>query len=509
MTRPHSPRRRGGGRLATSLALSALSLASVCDASFSARAVSSTIELSGIITRSSTTYVLEYDSSDGIRQWEAGLKGQEGFVEVQIGQMQSAQRQTVQPTRSRTQDSLDPVSYYKLDLPEPTSGTSLTVTLYRTATHETRPDPPALPQNADAIIMKYSADLLFPLAGLSPAERAKIQDYKVKVKAPTPRIGDVRAPEGFDGSHTKGGATVTFTATGPLGDMIEPKIASLQYAQPSAIASIKTLDRIVEVSHWGGVMAVQDNIDLFNAGPELMGQFSRLDFQRASMQRRAGNLAVTSVQVALPPNVQRPYYYDIAGNVSTSRFRPATSPHQAILPSHRKTKSTAASLLDLTPRFPLMGGWNYTFTIGYDAPLGDFEKKRKNGEHVLGVPFLTPIKDVAVDSVRLEVRLPEGATNVRVHPPFAVSLEVGELTRTYLDTTGRPTVVLRKQHCSDRHGGLVIIEYSLSSFSDYARKPLAVATISLLAFLIIFASKRIDWSIAGAAGSQPAKLKVQ
>lgn len=59
-----------------------------------------------------------------------------------------------------------------------------------------------------------------------------------------------------------------------------------------------------------------------------------------------------------------------------------------------------------------MGGWNYTFTIGYDAPLQDFVKRRENGEFVLAVPFLTPIKDVGVDEVKLTIRLPEGAKYV-------------------------------------------------------------------------------------------------
>lgn len=58
-----------------------------------------------------------------------------------------------------------------------------------------------------------------------------------------------------------------------------------------------------------------------------------------------------------------------------------------------------------------MGGWNYTFTIGYDAVLEDFVKRR-NGDFVLAVPFLTEIKEVAIDDVTLSIRLPEGATYV-------------------------------------------------------------------------------------------------
>jgi oligosaccharyltransferase complex subunit alpha (ribophorin I) len=136
------------------------------------------------------------------------------------------------------------------------------------------------------------------------------------------------------------------------------------------------------------------------------------------MQRRNTALAITSLSIVLPPSVHSPYFYDIVGNVSTSRFRPSRAPsftpHQAKLPSQRKAKPAAAStsLLELTPRYPLMGGWNYTFTIGYDAPLSDYVKVKKGAqgkEYVLAVPFLTPVKDVAVDIVTLTIRLPEGA----------------------------------------------------------------------------------------------------
>jgi oligosaccharyltransferase complex subunit alpha (ribophorin I) len=126
------------------------------------------------------------------------------------------------------------------------------------------------------------------------------------------------------------------------------------------------------------------------------------------MQRRITALSITSLSLALPPNVHSPYYYDIVGNVSTSRFRPSTpTAVTGKLPSQRKGASY--SLLELIPRYPLMGGWNYTFTIGYDAPLGDYLKQKRSGEYSLKVPFLTPVKDVSVEKARVEIRLPEGA----------------------------------------------------------------------------------------------------
>jgi oligosaccharyltransferase complex subunit alpha (ribophorin I) len=118
-------------------------------------------------------------------------------------------------------------------------------------------------------------------------------------------------------------------------------------------------------------------------------------------------MAITSLGLTLPPNINSPYFYDIVGNVSTSRFRPSSPARNLGLPSARR--ASEFSSLELKPRYPLMGGWNYTFTVGYNAPLQTYLKTRGSGNFVLAVPFLTAIKDVAIDDVTLNVRLPEGA----------------------------------------------------------------------------------------------------
>jgi oligosaccharyltransferase complex subunit alpha (ribophorin I) len=103
--------------------------------------------------------------------------------------------------------------------------------------------------------------------------------------------------------------------------------------------------------------------------------------------------------LGLPPSSYKPYYYDIIGNVSTSHFRPS------------RDGKTAKALLQLTPRYPVLGGWNYTFTVGWDMPLAGYLKNAADGHarKVLSVPFLTGLKDVAVDEAEVSVILPEGA----------------------------------------------------------------------------------------------------
>jgi oligosaccharyltransferase complex subunit alpha (ribophorin I) len=66
------------------------------------------------------------------------------------------------------------------------------------------------------------------------------------------------------------------------------------------------------------------------------------------------------------------------------------------------------SQLELKPRYPILGGWNYSFVIGYDVPLEDVLKV-DGGKQVLSVPFLTGYKDLAADKVELVIVLPEGA----------------------------------------------------------------------------------------------------
>jgi oligosaccharyltransferase complex subunit alpha (ribophorin I) len=69
------------------------------------------------------------------------------------------------------------------------------------------------------------------------------------------------------------------------------------------------------------------------------------------------------------------------------------------------------SYLELRPRYPLMGGWNYTYTLGWDQPLADVAAyDPKNGTYLVGVPVHTPIPGSVVDDLTVKLIMPEGAT---------------------------------------------------------------------------------------------------
>jgi oligosaccharyltransferase complex subunit alpha (ribophorin I) len=71
------------------------------------------------------------------------------------------------------------------------------------------------------------------------------------------------------------------------------------------------------------------------------------------------------------------------------------------------------AILEISPRFPLLGGWTFEFTVGWDLDLGKWLKNVGGDKRVLAVPFLTGLKGVIVNEAQLIVTLPEGAKYVR------------------------------------------------------------------------------------------------
>jgi oligosaccharyltransferase complex subunit alpha (ribophorin I) len=198
---------------------------------------------------------------------------------------------------------------------------------------------------------------------------------------------------------------------------------SVQYGHDAPVLALRTLRRAAEISHWGANLNIQDEIELYNAGPacvppffaravvvlaltfcslffsSLKGQFSRLEYQSQVYFNKMAPHILKTLTLQLPAGVRDAYFTDLVGNVSTSKLRvaPAGGP--------------APSVLELRPRYPLLGGWNYTFTLGWDAPLGDAVRyDAKEGKYVVGVPIMTSYPGAVVDDAHVKIILPEGAT---------------------------------------------------------------------------------------------------
>lgn len=127
-----------------------------------------------------------------------------------------------------------------------------------------------------------------------------------------------------------------------------------------------------------------------------------MEHQSQSYFKRPAPHALPAMTLHLPAGIRNTYYYDLIGNVSTSRLRVAPSAGR---------NANRYSVLELKPRYPIMGGWNYSFTLGWDAPLGDSASFDKStGRYFVEIPIMTPIPGAVINNAELQIILPEGAT---------------------------------------------------------------------------------------------------
>ncbi|BEI84724.1 hypothetical protein CcaverHIS002_0501250 [Cutaneotrichosporon cavernicola] len=364
---------------------------------------------------------------------------------------------------------------------------TLTISLNVITAHAARPLPEAIEQREPQFMIWEVETTLVDSAYKCDVER-------VKIRTPTPMIlshGTVPNTYVRDSDITKSSSTITL---GPFYG-VPPTVGAdasakqspfyVHYETREPVVGIRTLKRAAEVSYWGGNLNIQDEVGLFNDGAKLKGQFSRLAHQQSRFHAGTPAQVLSEFTLRLPPSAHSVYYYDVIGNVSTSRFRPGQ-------PAVNK-KRVVDGTLELRPRYPVLGGWNYSFTVGWDMPLD--ESLHTDGDRaVLEVPFLTPLKGVVVDNQELTIILPEGATDVEVVAPFAVDSIEYATHRTYLDTIGRPKVTITKRTVTENHALPVYVTYSYPLSARFS-KPIAVTAFAGSALTLFILLRRVNYNI--------------
>jgi len=478
-------------RLCTVSLLSFTFLAAVKADSFENTAIVRTVELGGALVHVTTTFAVKaleagagvytVALSDAEKQKTSWL---EAKVKGQAKPLAIAERGT---------SSTNGVQLVDITLPQALGlNATLNIVLETVQTHATYPWPERASQQ-EGQALKYSTELFV----LSPYHTAV---QRTKIRSPSPSVHSYTTPQKLedftlDAPVTKSGATITY---GPYNNIApsanEAFIA--KYQQPVGVhfnyeypvAEVSKLKRSAEISHWGANLNIQDEIHLRNAGPALKGHFSRLEHQTQAFYNRAAAHVIPGVTLHLPAGIRNTYYYDLIGNVSTSRLRTAPS-----VPKNAQTNQY--SVLELKPRYPIMGGWNYSFTLGWDAPLEDSASWDKStGKYIVQVPVLTPIPATVVNDAEVKIILPEGATNVEFVAPFpAISTSLSTHT-TYLDTTGRPAIVLHFKDLTEKHALPIFVSYNVP-LSAHFKKPIAVAVAFFSVFMLALVTRRIDLRI--------------
>ncbi|RDB22610.1 Dolichyl-diphosphooligosaccharide--protein glycosyltransferase subunit 1 [Hypsizygus marmoreus] len=473
------------------LFLSAIAPSLANPQSFENTAIVRTVELGGAIVHVTTTYAVKA-TQPGSKVYTIALgleeKQKTSWYEVKVkGQ------QVVLPVSEQILDA--DRNYHLMDVTLPKAlgvNATLNLVLETIQTHATTPWPKQASQKEDQAL-KYQTDLFV----LSPY-RTSVQ--RTKLKSLTPRIISFTTPENvqdftLDIPATKSGATVTYGPYNNIPPSANEKFISkhqqpitVHYHHEQPVLEVLKLTRAAEISHWGANLNIQDNIVLHNAGPTLKGHFSRLEHQSQSYFKRAAPHALAALTLHLPAGIRNTYYYDLIGNVSTSRLR--------VAPSVAKTsRANRYSILELRPRYPMMGGWNYSFTLGWDAPLEDSASWDKStGKYIVEVPIMTPIPGAVVDTAEVKVILPEGATDVEFVPPFPAVANWISTHTTYLDSVGRPELTFQYKDLTVFHAQNIFISYRVP-LAAHLTKPFVVAAAFFSLFALAIVGRRINLTI--------------
>ncbi|XP_005100561.1 dolichyl-diphosphooligosaccharide--protein glycosyltransferase subunit 1 [Aplysia californica] len=241
----------------------------------------------------------------------------------------------------------------------------------------------------------------------------------------------------------------------------------------SPFITVTTMDRVIEVSHWGNI-AVEEHIDMKHTGAKLKGPFSRFDYQR----QQDGYASVKSFRTILPASARDVYYRDEIGNISTSNMK----------------ELDESVDVELRPRFPLFGGWKTRYFLGYNVPSYEY-LFFKGDQYALKMRFVDHIyDDMLVDQLQLKIILPEGAKNIELKVPFDVERKGDEIHYTYLDTLGRPVVVLNKVGLVEQHIQDFELHYTFPKYL-LLQEPLLLVGAFYLLFLIVIIYVRLDFAI--------------
>jgi oligosaccharyltransferase complex subunit alpha (ribophorin I) len=358
------------------------------------------------------------------------------------------------------------VAYYAIQLSKPVNPKEqTTIDLLYVFTHAQQPYPTHISQT-DTQLVVYTGNHYF----YSPYA---VRQQKTSVKLPSASV------ESFSQERptVQKGDTIAY---GPYDNVkaFESSPLRIHFENNSPFLTITNLVREIEVSHWGNV-AITEEISMQHDGAKLEGSFSRFEYQRT---QRGSASSIRSLVNLLPLHASEIYYRDEIGNISTSDVRVVED----------------KLAVELAPRFPLFGGWKTVFTFGYDLPLTNyvFADTSDSSKLTLNITFGKELGlDAVIDELTIRVILPEGSKNARFELPFGIDKEETALHHTYLDTAGRPVLILHKKNVVAEHNRHFQVTYNFSTTSMLL-EPFILVVTYFVVFLLAMIYARFDLSIA-------------
>ena len=231
-----------------------------------------------------------------------------------------------------------------------------------------------------------------------------------------------------------------------------------------------------QISHWGNI-AVTEEYQLENIGAKLIGEFGRIDYDDGVT---GGKNALKKIRAKLPLRAWGLWYRDEIGNVSTSNAR-------------REINDVD---LELTPRFPILGGWKSNYDIGYNLPTKFHVKTNNKGNYMVNLTFGMPYQNMLARNYTVKIILPESADNIKVKLPINVHYSI-EYDKEYgcLDLFGRKSIIIRLNNMYDVYNTNIFITYDYKWTMLFV-KPLILIFYFTILFAVMIISSRTNISLA-------------
>ncbi|KAI9720665.1 MAG: hypothetical protein M1812_002845 [Candelaria pacifica] len=375
-------------------------------------------------------------------------------------------------------DTYSPTLFYRIRLPQPLK-TSEQQTLSITYSVLSALTP--LPAELQQMDKQY---LLYTFSAYTPSAYTTLKQ-KTKLKFPNTDIPEytiLPASSNAEGKEDPQRQGSSFTY-GPYGSVpagaAEPISVRYEFTKPLTHATL--LERDLEISHWGGNLATEERYWLTNNAAKLSNHFSRVQWASAQYYNPPTR-ALRELKMPLRVGSLDPYFTDDIGNVSTSRFR---------------TNLREANL-ELKPRYPVFGGWKYSFRVGWTSDLKSYLRKAGGDRYVLKVPFFEGPKQpegLEYEKVDLRVILPEGAINVKYETDIPLISADISLHRTFMDTLGRTTLKLTAMNVvDDARNTELIVTYDYPLTAGF-RKPITIFLGIMSVFITAWGLSLVDTSI--------------
>eukprot|EP01135_Chromosphaera_perkinsii_P005997 Nk52_evm11s377 gene=Nk52_evmTU11s377 len=354
--------------------------------------------------------------------------------------------------------------YFKITLSTPLKGgEKITLVVKETYFDVFIPFPAKIKQKETQKFMFEFNNLLF-----SPY---KVAAQSSVVSVPSAKVESYSKLEGASFASRK----MSIKPTGEKAALSYTK-GHIHYDNMGQFLSVESLDRYVEVSHWGKIN-VYDTVWIKHTGAELDGEFCRFEYMQSG--NGASDSSIISFTTLIPKYADHIFYRDEIGNVSTSAVR----------------QTLRNKAIDIKLRFPLFGGWKTNFVLSYQLPTHEFISVQGN-DYTLKLPFLLHLADnVPYKKVNWHIVLPEMSSDLRLDIPFDVDNKEETQTVTYLDTVGRPTLNFEKSGVSEEYEVNFTLTYSFSKVM-MVREPLMLIGAFFAIFLSIIVYVRLDFSIA-------------